>query len=493
MSKKKISQKMIKTSIDLTAEHYHFLKLKALSRKMRGEDPSFVTILRELIEQDKQKWETKSKLLTVILVGLLCTAFSLPAFASYLPFNTNIKMNVGIGSANPGQALDVNGTVRMTNLAMTGQSPSLGRVLTALDTNGNTTWSPAGGVSGWTITNTNDVYETFLGNVGIGTTITNSGAALTVMNGNVGIGTWVPKALLSVNGTSILGSRSSNLDSITSNGTASLAGGFAWDDSSASGSIISSSQGSIAFGRAEGAGGVNSSIIANNIASFAMGSATAGNLEATGWASIAMGNAYLGNLEATGQASVAIGQNVQATNNFSFALGLNLVNPTANSIMMGFSTTPALTVTNSTVGVGIGTYTTPSGALVVQGGNVGIGTFNPFGGGLVVLPSQTGNVGIGSLTPGQALDVNGTARMTGFNMNVGSSLNGKVLTSDANGNGSWATGGGSSGWTITNTNDVYETGRWQCGYRHNHHQCRCSIERHERQCRHWHMGAGKAV
>ena len=59
MPKKLPPQKMIKTSIDLTAEHYHFLKMKALERKMRGEDPSFVTILRELIEADKKKWESK--------------------------------------------------------------------------------------------------------------------------------------------------------------------------------------------------------------------------------------------------------------------------------------------------------------------------------------------------------------------------------------------------------------------------------------------------
>ena len=53
---------MIKTSIDLTHDQYLFLKIKALERKMRGEDPSFVTILRELIEVDRKKWEEKQKL-----------------------------------------------------------------------------------------------------------------------------------------------------------------------------------------------------------------------------------------------------------------------------------------------------------------------------------------------------------------------------------------------------------------------------------------------
>lgn len=55
MPKKINKDKMIKTSIDLTPDHYHYLKLKALERKMRGEDPSFVTIIRELIEMGVKK------------------------------------------------------------------------------------------------------------------------------------------------------------------------------------------------------------------------------------------------------------------------------------------------------------------------------------------------------------------------------------------------------------------------------------------------------
>ena len=56
---KKPKEKMIKTSIDLTPDQYQFLKIKALDRKMKGQDPSFVTILRELIEEDRKKWEAK--------------------------------------------------------------------------------------------------------------------------------------------------------------------------------------------------------------------------------------------------------------------------------------------------------------------------------------------------------------------------------------------------------------------------------------------------
>ncbi len=59
MAQDKPKQKMIKTSIDLTAEQYQYLKIKALDRKMKGQDPSFVTIIRELIEEDRGKWEAR--------------------------------------------------------------------------------------------------------------------------------------------------------------------------------------------------------------------------------------------------------------------------------------------------------------------------------------------------------------------------------------------------------------------------------------------------
>ena len=71
-----------------------------------------------------------------------------------------------------------------------------GYVLTSSDSSGDTTWSSPGGVSGWTISG-NNVYQTFGGNVGIGTTLLTT-SALTVMNGNVGIGTWIPSSPLAV-------------------------------------------------------------------------------------------------------------------------------------------------------------------------------------------------------------------------------------------------------------------------------------------------------
>lgn len=52
--------------------------------------------------------------------------------------------------------------------------------------------------------------------------------------------------------------------------------------------------------------------------------------------------------------------------------------------------------------------------------------------------STGGNVGIGTTSPTQKLDVAGTAKMTGFKMVTGAG-SGKILTSDASGVGTWQT------------------------------------------------------
>ena len=157
-----------------------------------------------------------------------------------------------------------------------------------------------------------------------------------------------------------------------------------------------------------------------------------------------MGVANSGNLQATGTASVAIGENVQALANNAMALGFNVVNPNANSFMVGFnaSTNPTLTVTST---------------------GVGIGTSSPFGGGLIVMPANTGNVGLGSLAPGQLLDVQGTIRTINFTMSNHAPIAGYVMTaSDSAGDSTWSSPGGVSGWTVSGAN-VYETGNGNVG------------------------------
>lgn len=54
----------------------------------------------------------------------------------------------------------------------------------------------------------------------------------------------------------------------------------------------------------------------------------------------------------------------------------------------------------------------------------------------IALTTGSGNVGIGSATPGKTLDVNGTIRVTGFALTTGAASN-YILVGDSSGNGTW--------------------------------------------------------
>jgi len=110
--------------------------------------------------------------------------------------------NVGIGSTQPGQAMDVQGTVRMTGMIIS-NGASTGYVLQSKDTMGDVGWTSLA-LNAWS-TSGNNLYVTNGGNVGIGTTLLTT-AGLTIMNGgNMGIGTWVTAAALDIkNGNNVL-------------------------------------------------------------------------------------------------------------------------------------------------------------------------------------------------------------------------------------------------------------------------------------------------
>ncbi len=85
----------------------------------------------------------------------------------------------------------------------------------------------------------------------------------------------------------------------------------------------------------------------------------------------------------------------------------------------------------------------------LPGGSLGLWT---AGGGDVLNITRAGNVGIGTLTPSQKLDVAGTAQMTGFKMPTGA-VNNYVLTSDASGVGTWKPAiAPTIGWTVAGNN-----------------------------------------
>jgi hypothetical protein len=52
---------MRKTTIELTEEQYFFLKEKALELQKQNQNASIVSIIRDLIEKDRQEWTKKTK------------------------------------------------------------------------------------------------------------------------------------------------------------------------------------------------------------------------------------------------------------------------------------------------------------------------------------------------------------------------------------------------------------------------------------------------
>jgi len=303
-----------------------------------------------------------------------------------------VQGNVGIGSTAPGQKLDVFGTVRATAFVGNGAN------LTGLPVTS----------SQWTTTNTNDVYLPNKGNVGLGTTIT-GGAALSIMNGNVGIGTWAPGMMLDVKGTVRATSFVGNGSLLTG-----LPASTNWTNTNANDVYLPIS-GNVGIGTTITNAGAALSVMNGNVGIGTWVPSRALEVEASSTAT-----------SLTSASAAAIGIH-----------NLNNATP-GNFADLAFSTLDSNGA--SKLGSKIsGVFQSHTAGSV--SGDMAFTTMNSGAASEKMRITAAGNVGIGSVTPGQSLDVNGTVRAMAFI-----------------GNGAGLTGlGVAAGWTTTNTNDVYET------------------------------------
>ncbi|MBU1044557.1 MAG: hypothetical protein KJ915_09220 [Candidatus Omnitrophica bacterium] len=55
------NKNMHKTTIELTEEQYFFLKERALTLQRQRKNYSIISIIRNLIDDDRKKWDAKGK------------------------------------------------------------------------------------------------------------------------------------------------------------------------------------------------------------------------------------------------------------------------------------------------------------------------------------------------------------------------------------------------------------------------------------------------
>jgi hypothetical protein len=180
-----------------------------------------------------------------------------------------------------------------------------------------------------------------------------------------------------------------------------------------------------------GAGGDNTS--GNNNTFLG---AQAGNLNVDGYGNTMLG-VRAGDFNTSGYYNTFVGKDAAARNTEGHS-------NTFVGTYAGFETTTG--DSNTFIGLRAGANNTIGSRNVFVGNQAG---YNETGSGKLYIANgqntddvliygdfATGEIGMGTLTPGCELDVVGTVQMTGFSMPTGAA-NGYVLTSDASGAGSW--------------------------------------------------------
>lgn len=342
-------------------------------------------------------------------------AFSIQATGTGDSYINSSGGNVGIGNAAPGVLLDVSGTTRVTAFTLTGNNAAANLVLTASDSAGDATWSAAGSGTVNSGTAGQGAYYASSTNAVSGT------SNIIISGSNVGIGSPTPGSTLDVQGTlrnfgnvTIGTSLSTNtLDVLGNAGFGTYAGakivptnGLAVSGNVGIGTFSATStlavKGSLAVGTFAGLTPTiaNSIIVSGNVGIGTVG--TLGN-------NLAIYDGQASALRAVNTAAggTTSGSQISLT---SDAAAVSVLSDRLGAVIFSGAKDTAHTLANgaSIQGFANGTWsganspgyltflTTPSGTTS-QSERMRI--------------DSTGNIGLGSASPGQFLDIQGTVRL----------------------------------------------------------------------------------